>query len=167
MKLKLPVFKVTQRSPSGVVRRNISRGKKSVECSASGSEHTNAAEESSSALDSGSSPINPLCTLEPSLDDYDDRGQNASLYAIKQKSSTLAWANIRQGLLTAAVENSAMPINQHCVMCPSEAVYRCVQCSPCAYYCHACFGQAHTSVNIFHTGEVWEVCSVAVCMQWM
>ena len=51
----------------------------------------------------------------------------------------------------------AMPSYQSCIMCTEAAVYRCVQCSPCVYYCHECFGEAHTTVNIFHTGEVWQV----------
>ena len=44
-----------------------------------------------------------------------DDGKNVSLHAVKWKSSTLAWASIRQGFLKAVVENSAMPINQHSI----------------------------------------------------
>ena len=87
---KLPVFKVTQRSSSGVVHRNIPRGKRSVECGRY--DHSNAAEEASCTLDSPTSLLEP-----PSLDDFgDDEGQNVSLHTIKQKASTSAWANIRQ-----------------------------------------------------------------------
>ena len=96
--------------------------------------------------------------MEPTLQSSGDSvGQNVSLYAVKQRASTAAWAQIRSVLLNTAVESSAMPSNQSCIMCPEAAVYRCVQCSPCVYYCHECFGQAHTTVNIFHTGEVWQV----------
>ena len=165
MKGKLPVFKVTQRSPSGVVHRNVHRGKCTV--TSITSDDSSVAEEDADALGlPTTAPPLEEPTLEPSLDslikyavkpslpDFGDDGQNVSLHAVKQKASSSAWANIRQGLLKAAVESSAMPVNQSCVMCPEEAIYRCIQCSSCAYYCHGCFGRVHAKVNIFHTGEV-------------
>ena len=156
MNLKLPVFKVTERSPSGVVHRNVPRGKKSVDRGRN--DDSSVAKEADCVLDPpDSDPSFTEPILEPSLDDVGDDDKNVSLYMIKQKASTSAWASIRQGLLKTAVENSAMPINQQCIMCCCEAVYRCVQCLPCGYYCHDCFGQAHMKVNIFHTGEVWQV----------
>ena len=36
--------------------------------------------------------------------------------------------------ITAAVESSAMPKNQPCIMCPEAALYRCIQCGTNAYY---------------------------------
>jgi len=137
MKLKLPTLKVTQRSASGVVHRNVPRGERTADYN------------KSSVLEEVSEP-----TPDPSVDSI---GDDPSLYAVNQKVCTLAWASIRQGLLKAAVENNAMPINQICIMCPNKAVCRCVQCFPRAFYCHGCFKEAHMKVNLFHAGEMWQV----------
>ena len=32
-----------------------------------------------------------------------------------------------------------------------------IQCAPWAYFCAKCFGDAHSKINIFQVGEVWEV----------
>lgn len=82
-------------------------------------------------------------------------GQNIRLHAVTQRASASAWAQIRSVLRTAAVESSAMPSDQSCIMCPEAALYRCVQCDATAYYCHECYGRAHSTVNIFHIGELW------------
>lgn len=163
MKQKLPAFKVTQRSPGNVIRRNVARGKGIVRVGI---------KDESSIIEEGADPpgttASGLGETDPEPDLLTDHttgtelspldfGDNVSLHYIKQKASTSAWGNIRQGLLKAAVESSAMPVNQCCVMCTKEASYRCIQCSSCAYYCHECFGLAHTKVNIFHTGEIWQV----------
>ena len=66
--------------------------------------------------------------MEPTLQSSGDSvGQNVSLYAVKQRASTAAWAQIRSVLLNTVVESSAMPSNQSCIMCPEAAVYRCVR----------------------------------------
>ena len=87
------------------------------------------------------------------------RGSPApSLHAVKQQASATAWGEIRPLLLRAAVESSAMPTMQLCNVCAETALYRCIQCGSNAYYCHKCFNQVHRATNIFHNGEVWEVC---------
>lgn len=93
MKLTLPVFKTTQRSPSGVIHRNVPRGKKTVDCVRN--DDNGVAEKAACSLDSASSD-DPI--PEPSLDDDDDKNdgdsKNVSLHTIKQKASTSAWASI-------------------------------------------------------------------------
>ena len=64
----------------------------------------------------------------------------------------------------AIVESSAaMHPDQLCMLCNASAFYRCLQCALWAYYCSECFKDAHSRINLFHTGGVWEVYST-VCM---
>ena len=94
----------------------------------------------------------------PALEYEDGNPEDISTHAIKQKAATAAWEKIRPTLLTVAVENSAMPSEQNCINCAiSHATCRCVRCGPWVYYCHDCYVLAHSKVNLFHTGEVWEV----------
>ena len=81
-----------------------------------------------------------------------------SLHEIAQKSAVEAWRKVCPLLLQAAIESSAIPPNQTCIVCcAAEALYRCLQCGPRAFFCHCCFEDAHNTTNLFHTGEVWEV----------
>lgn len=89
--------------------------------------------------------------------DHDPGLQEPSLHAIKQKSNVSAWNNVREDLRRVAVECSAMPIDQECILCPSPAEYRCIECAAWAFYCSECFGKVHSKVGIFHTGEIWQV----------
>ena len=88
MKQNLPVFKVTQRSSRGIIRRNVPRGKE-VQCSQSADIVDMV--ETTSTLDPGPSQSSLLTSeilmiVEKML---------AYNYSIKQKESTSAWANIR------------------------------------------------------------------------
>ena len=147
-KLKLPAFKVTQRSSSApTLLRKVPRGKsKGLNDVVDSVEDP---EEDEQLQFSQSTSTH----LEPS----DCVGQNVSLHSVKERASASAWAQIRSLLRNAVVECSAMPSDQSCILCLEAAVYRCLQCGPCAYYCHGCFGRAHSITNIFHTGEVWQV----------
>ena len=87
----------------------------------------------------------------------DCAGQNVSLHTVNQRSSTSAWAQIRPMLRKVAVECSAMPENQSCLICSKSALYRCLQCGANAYYCRECYNQVHCAVNMFHVGEIWQV----------
>ena len=96
--------------------------------------------------------------LETMLADSDHQELNEpSLHYIKQKAAVAAWEQNRLSMLKACIECNAMPNDQTCIMCPSEAEYRCLQCAPWAYFCSNCFADAHRTVNIFHVGEIWEV----------
>ena len=124
MKVKLPVFKVTQRSLSGLVSRNIPRGKNTTSSSCGD-------DTSDPLVEAGTCEGDPFVSssfipMEPTLQSSGDSvGQNVSLYAVKQRASTAAWAQIRLVLLNTAVESSAMPRNQSCIMCPEAAVGVC------------------------------------------
>ena len=114
MKVKLPVFKVTQRSSSGLVSRNIPRRQNTT--SSSCGDDTN-----DPLVEAGTCEGDPFVSssfmpMEPTLQSSGDSvGQNVSLYAVKQRASTAAWAQIRSVLLNTAVESSAMPSN-HAVL---------------------------------------------------
>ena len=82
-----------------------------------------------------------------------------SLHEITQKRAIKSWKKIRPDLLRVAIETEALPENQHCVLCiTEEASWRCLQCGPRVFFCVKCFEEAHSVTNIFHTGEIWEVC---------
>ena len=80
-----------------------------------------------------------------------------SLHAIKQRTATEAWEHVCSTMLKAVVESNTMPADQCCINCSNCAIICCVQCAPWAFYCQKCFGVAHSRINIFHTGQVWEV----------
>ena len=80
-----------------------------------------------------------------------------SLHQIREKAATEAWGRVRNAMPNMAIECNSMPMSQMCKKCESsEATHRCVQCAPWAYFCSNCYEAAHTSVNIFHVGEVWD-----------
>ena len=56
-----------------------------------------------------------------------------------------------------AVEISAMPVDQSCLLCSELAVFRCQECGPLVYYCFECFSKQQQKVNLFHIAEKWEV----------
>ena len=88
-----------------------------------------------------------------------------SLHTIKQKSNVSVWEGVRAALRAAAVECSGLPIGQKCILCSSLAEYRCVECAPWAFYCPECFGNIHSKIGIFHTGEIWQVqYCVTICI---
>lgn len=158
MKLKLPSLCVTQISTAGeVTHRTIPRG-----CIQQGE---------SELLDSedGPRPNDGVPRVIDGVHPNDGDQQAASnvsggfdnlpsLHEIARKSAIESWRKVRPSLLQAAIENSAMPPSQACMMCcVNEASYRCLQCGPRIFFCHHCFGDAHSTTNLFHTGEVWEV----------
>lgn len=164
MKLQLPAFKVTQRCTGGRVARSIvSRGRTnpSMQVGEEGHNDTRGGQSIHADDDSrGDDGYDDVPELDFSWDLSEDSSKTTvepSLHEIKQKASVQAWANIRPTLLKVAVECSAMRCGQCCLLCGSEATYRCVQCAPWAHYCTTCFGKVHLKANIFHVGEIWEV----------
>ena len=149
MKGKLPTFKVTQRLRGGLtVHRSVPRGR-----GAPAPSHPDC------VSDSNAEEMSDVdCDGPAMLESTVDVDKDVSLHAVKQQASATAWGEIRPLLLRAAVESSAMPAMQLCNVCAETALYRCIQCGSNAYYCHKCFNQVHCATNIFHNGEVWEVC---------
>lgn len=149
LKLKLPALKVTQRSTTGeTVRRDIPRG-----CISSIHSDDN------SSLVETSDNIGVQEATEGAIDDDSTYVtlDEPSLHKISQEASVASWNKIRPAILRAAIESSAMPPNEQCCMCTAEAEYRCLQCSSTSYFCRGCFCELHSKINLFHTGEVWEV----------
>ena len=119
MRLKLPSFQVTQRTGTGsTVRRNLPRGRKD-DCVED--------EQLSSGGEVGSSDLTSSTDFFPTSFDTvtEDKGCSSqpevSLHAIKQKAATAAWTQVRPALLKAAVECSAMPVAQCCILCLESA----------------------------------------------
>ena len=149
MRVKLPSFKVTQRCSTSTTRCNYPRGKSIVkESQEGGMEDT----------------VQPEEDLSYKPDDHRDTSTDfaaeglPSLHSISQKAAVVAWGQVRSALLDAVIESNAMPAdNPFCIKCSEAANYRCLQCAPWAYYCHQCYINSHTVINLFHVGEVWEV----------
>lgn len=152
LKVKLPSFKLTQRSGDSTKEVLVPRGRTSQTV------HKPKEEEGSNEnlADDG---VDFSMLSDMGVSDYDPipDPQQPSLHTIKQKANVAAWDNVRANLRCVAVECSAMPIDQECILCPSPAEYRCIECAAWAYFCSQCFGEVHLKVGIFHTGEVWQV----------
>ena len=153
--MKLPSLKVTQRS-TGKGKRSVvyARGPDS---SSSGVNEEYAV----SAESPTSSPGHPFLPDLPDLTDGEEDKHSdvrPTLHEIKQAANAEAWKSIRHDILHAVTELYAMPIEQHCTACcKANAIYRCIECGPSAYYCPQCLWNSHSKTNIFHTPEVWDV----------
>ena len=55
-------------------------------------------------------------------------------HELYSQASAKGWDKLRKGILLAAVESSAMPINQVCLLCSELALLRCQECGPLVYY---------------------------------
>lgn len=156
MGLKLPTFKITQRTVTNATarHRNVPRGRK---------DDTGKLHEHSTATTAVEEKADPLMVEPPTFEGADVDMQGPSLHTIKEKAVTAAWSKVRPALLKSAVECNAMPTTQRCILCPANATYRCIQCAPWAYFCPSCFGEAHSRTNIFHIGEVWKVKILVLC----
>ena len=73
---------------------------------------------------------------------------------LQSKASVKGWSKLRMGMLLSAVNTSAMPSNQLCLVCCEPATLRCQQCGPLI---HDCVSKQHEKVNFFHMPEKWEV----------
>ena len=78
-------------------------------------------------------------------------------YELECKASVGAWEEIRPSVLHVVTESSAMRIRQQCLNCKQNAILRCLQCGPVAFFCEDCFSDLHRRLNIFHLAEKWEV----------
>ncbi len=115
---------------------------------------------SASNSDSGSLLTDSLLTdslLTDSLLTENLAGIEPSHHELETKSSILGWNKIRSGLLTAFTKSECMAVSQICSVCLVPALIRCQECGPGTYYCIQCFGDEHTTKNIFHAAEKWEV----------
>ena len=148
---KLPSFKVTQKVRGGrTVHRTVPRGGVIQDAH----DRDSSTSKADAVMEDGDDQ--PTEVIESTVD-VDHVGADISLHAIREQASARAWQEIRPQLLRAAVEASAMPQTQVCIMCTERALYRCCECGSNAYYCQECFKKAHSKVNVFHVGEIWQV----------
>ena len=149
MKLKLPNFiKVTQIGETTTCR-DVPRGR--IETGSTATAAPSCTVDTGASTEIGTPDLDQYCP-----DDF-QCGPIVSLHTIKQKASTAAWDQVRAALQKAAIESSALPTDQGCILCANAATHRCTSCGAWAYYCTSCFIQAHSKANFFHVGEVWEV----------
>ncbi len=144
----LDSHKLTRHTSGRVSKTVIHRG-----CSSGAKQEVAASSASNS--DSGSLLTDSLLT--DSLLTENLAGIEPSHHELETKSSILGWNKIRSGLLTAFTESECMAVSQICSVCLVPALIRCQECGPGTYYCIQCFGDEHTTKNIFHAAEKWEV----------
>lgn len=171
LKLRLPSLRVTQRSTTGEVNhRLIPRGCTSQAVQTTDESHplcdNDGVDGKGDSVMDKNKPVElpdqqfgvvgmDSGTLSTSIND------EPSLHVLAQKASIASWNKLRPIMLKTAIECNAMPLNQMCVICnTNEAIYRCLRCAPWAHFCQQCFEDAHKYMNVFHTGEVWEVATV-------
>ena len=144
----LPSLKVTQRPASGESSvEHILRGLPDLGPQLS---HPPGG---SSALNSPETENATTVNMLTSCDDV----QEPTCYEVESRAAVAGWESVRKGMLAAVTETSAMPIGQVCLHCNATALMRCRQCGPLGYYCSACLLLCHSTVNVFHVAEKWEV----------
>ena len=89
--------------------------------------------------------------------EFDLSSNEPTDHQLDSQASVRGWEKLRMGMLQNAVESSAMPVDQTCLLCSVLAVFRCQECGSSVYYCYQCFSKQHEKVNIFHTAEKWKV----------
>lgn len=68
------------------------------------------------------------------------------------------WTGVHTQLLSAFIEENCLPPEAVCIVCLKEpAIIRCLQCGPQVFTCQACCLTCHSTVNHFHTPEIWKV----------
>ena len=157
---KLPPYKLTQRCGAATKVRSIHRGDSAqydrpVQ-STSVTEERETCSEPSQCIPSF--PCRDghevsLCNEEEPLSSPEE----PTLHELQSKASVKGWSKLGMGMLLSAVNTSAMPSNQLCLVCCEPATLRCQQCGPLIHYCYECFSKQHEKVNFFHVPEKWEV----------
>ncbi len=83
-----------------------------------------------------------------------------SAYFKRKEKLLEKWDEARPKLVKASVEKSCLPNEIRCNNCEWEyAVIRCRDCSFTSYYCKECAEILHSKKILFHSMEVWEVCT--------
>ena len=104
--------------------------------------------------------------LQPIMVEEDeDPSLEPTLHDLQSQASVAGWNKLRGQMLLTAVEFSAMPEGQICLICSEKATLRCQQCGPLVHYCHQCYLKQHERANFFHVPEKWEVIPIAVNLE--
>ncbi len=141
----LDSHKLTRHTSGRVSKTVIHRG-----CSSGAKQEVVASSASNSDSD-------PLLTDSLLTDSLLTENLEPSHHELETKSNILGWNKIRSSLLTALTESECMAVSQICSVCLVPALIRCQECGPGSYYCIQCFGDEHTTNNIFHAAKKWEV----------
>ena len=107
-----------------------------------------------------SSEQSQLDTGLPGLDDFspctEEPIEEPTLHELQSKAAVKGWSKLRMGMPLTAVETSAMPCNQNCLLCCEHTVFRCQQCGLLIYYCYNCYSKQQKA-NFLHVPEKCEV----------
>ena len=137
IKLKLPPLSVTKRSTSGKTSHHFFPRGCDSEC--------NTGEGSSSVLDREELCADHNIEILPE--------NLPSLHQVHQLRAVESWAKIRCDMLRIAIESEALPEDQTCGVCISQATHRCLQCGPKFFLCEQCYEVLHSIKLIFF---MWE-----------
>lgn len=154
---KLPPYRLTQRCGAAVQVRSIHRGDSSQQASSLESTFMTkeACSEQSQSMDTDASL--PCIDGFPSTEERPLLSDDPTLHELQRKASIKGWDKLRMRMLLTAVETSAMPSGQLCLLCCEPAVFRCQDCGPLIHYCYQCYCKQHKRANFLHTPEKWEV----------
>ncbi len=147
-RVKLPPLKLTQGSANS--KKLLFRGVRSVSGVQQGGPSTSIDDKCASVEEKEQLPFvlpeaDSLLVHEPTH------------HELQSKASVRGWKELRNKLLAVLTECSAMPLNQICILCPRNALYRCQECGPLIFYCMECFCSQHQTANFFHVAEQWDV----------
>ena len=157
MKVRLPSLKVTQRgSSNSPAKAIVPRGRRGT---VTGETATADILDNKESFPASVSDVCHSSDFMPCNAD-DERETYPTLHTINEAANAIV---LRSDLLRAVTESFAVPIGECCHMCSETAECRCVQCGPTIYYCLKCYEVSHSTANIFHTAEVWDVSRLHCC----
>ena len=80
---------------------------------------------------------------------------NASEHTKRKEKLSEMWDSLQSCAIRVLTEGYGLPEVMCC--CGEKATIRCLQCSPCSYFCPRCTNSVHTSSLIHHCPELWNV----------
>lgn len=92
--------------------------------------------------------------------DFDLESSQHSLSQHEQRSISALnnWASIRDDCFSAYVDEMFFSPNSKCIQCEvNMASIRCQKCGPQVFLCQSCCEVLHSTVNHYHTPEIWKV----------
>ena len=124
--LKLPPYKITKRCGAEVEVRSIHRS-----CSSPRAQ----AQESPVELGVTEEICSAECLVPFRESDAEPHSfSEPTEHELQSKASVAGWNKLRKPLILTAIETSAMPVDQICLICGEIAVFCCQECGPLVYF---------------------------------
>lgn len=113
-----------------------------------------------SELDKATTSATTTATTSTAVtfDDFFSVDGASRTYESRKLKAIQKWAELRQTLIDAAIEEQSIATNTMCSVCSSnDAEVRCTFCGPRQYFCRGCGIEEHKERNYFHVMELWQV----------